>query len=97
MSLTNSQIRHLRGSGHSLKPVVIIGGSGLTEGVMQEIDLSLEHHELMKVKVNAGEREERDAMIEAICTQARCELVQRIGHIALLYRPALNPRLQLPQ
>ena len=96
MSLTNSQIRHLRGLGHSLKPVVIIGGSGLTEGVMMEIDLSLEHHELMKVKVNAGEREERDAMIEAICTQGRCELVQRIDHIALLYRAALTPHITLP-
>lgn len=97
MSLTKTQIRHLRGLGHSLKPVVIIGGSGLSDGVIGELNQSLEHHELMKVRVNAEDREERELLINQICEAACCELVQRIGHIALLYRAAERPILKLPQ
>ncbi len=97
MSLSEKQKRHLRGLGHSLKPVVIVGGGGISEGVLEELDGSLEHHELMKVRVNAVDREERDAMIAALCENSRAELVQRIGHIALLYRPARPPRLKLPK
>jgi len=97
MSLTKTQIRHLRGLGHTLKPIVIIGGGGLSDGVVGELNQSLEHHELMKVRVNAEDREERDAIIQQMCQSARCELVQRIGHIALVYRPAEEPVLQLPR
>jgi RNA-binding protein len=96
MSLTKTQIRHLRSLGHALKPVVIIGNGGLSDGVVAELNQSLEHHELMKVKVNAADREERDALIVQICSSIRCELVQRIGHIALVYRPAEKPALKLP-
>ena len=97
MPLTKTQIRHLRGLGHTLKPVVIVGGGGLSDGVLTELNQSLEHHELMKVKVNAEDREGRDLLIEQMCQSAHCELVQRIGHIALVYRPAEKPELKLPK
>jgi len=97
MSLTKTQVRHLRGLGHTLKPVVMIGGGGLSDGVIGELNQSLEHHELLKVRVSAEDREERDALIEKMCEAARCELVQRIGHIALVYRPAEEPVLKLPR
>ncbi len=97
MSLSEKQKRHLRGLGHGLKPVVIVGGGGLSEGVLEELDTSLEHHELMKVRVNAVDREDRDAMIAALCEASRAQLVQRIGHIALLYRPARPPKLKIPK
>ncbi len=97
MSLTKTQVRHLRGLGHTLKPIVMIGGSGLSDGVIGELNLSLEHHELLKVRVSAEDREERDRLIARMCEAANCELVQRIGHIALLYRPADEPVLKLPK
>lgn len=86
MSLKGSQIRFLRQQAHSLKPVVLTGQHGLTEAVINEIDVALEHHELMKVRVNAGDREEKKAMIEEICKQTNAELVQAVGHIATLFR-----------
>ncbi|MBF0218415.1 MAG: YhbY family RNA-binding protein [Gammaproteobacteria bacterium] len=95
MKLTEKQLRHLRGLGHQRKVVVIIGNSGLSETVMAEIESSLAHHELLKVRVNAEERSDRDAMISAICTALDAVLVQRVGHVALLYRPAEPPRLSL--
>ena len=96
MSLTEPQKRFLKQRAHNLKPVVIVGGAGLSEGVLNELDLTLEHHELIKVRVNAGDRDERDAMIVEMCQKSRCELVQRIGHIAIIYRPAEKPQLKLP-
>ena len=85
MSLTEKQKRELRGRGHALKPVVSIGNSGLSKAVLRELELSLEHHELMKVKIGGADRDERRQIIDRICTTFDTELVQAIGHIALLY------------
>jgi RNA-binding protein len=86
MPLSEETKRELRGRGHSLKPVVSIGNAGLSKAVQREIDLSLEHHELMKVKLGAGDRETRKALIDDICSRCGAELIQAIGHIALIYR-----------
>jgi len=97
MPLSDNQKKHLRGLGHALKPVVSTGNAGLTPAVLEEIRGALAHHELLKVRIRADEREDRDAMIEAVCRQTGAELVQRIGHVALLWRP--NPerrRVSLP-
>ncbi len=86
MSLSNKQLRALRARGHHLDPVVILGSAGLSKGVIREIDLSLNHHELMKIKVASTDRADRDKLINDICAQIGAELVQRVGHIALIYR-----------
>ena len=96
MPLTEPQKRHLRNLAHNLQPDIIIGTAGFSEGVAKELELTLEHHELIKMRVNAADREERDAMIRQICETASCELVQRIGHIAILYRAAKKPVIRLP-
>ncbi len=64
---------------------------------MREIDLSLAHHELIKVKIQAADRDQRKAMIEEICDTLNCECAQTIGHIAVLYRPADKPVITLPK
>ena len=47
MNLSTKQKQHLKGLAHSLKPVVLMGANGLTEAVLAEIELALNHHELM--------------------------------------------------
>lgn len=89
MSLTEKQKKHLRRLGHALEPVLLTGAAGITPGLLAELDATLTHHELVKVRVRAAERADRDAMIEALCDASGAELVQRIGHVALLWRP--NP------
>jgi RNA-binding protein len=89
MPLNEKQRKHLRRLGHALEPVLLTGGSGVTPGLLAELDTTLAHHELIKVKVRAADREARDAMIDALCAASGAELVQRIGHVALLWRP--NP------
>jgi RNA-binding protein len=86
MSLTEAFKRELRGRGHALKPVVNIGNAGLSKAVRREIELSLEHHELMKIKIAGTDRDARRQMIDEICATFGAELVQAIGHIALIYR-----------
>lgn len=84
--LNNRQKRHLKTLAHASRPMVIIGANGLTEAVMQEIEYTLRHHELLKVRVNAADRTERGQIITQITIQAGAELVQQIGHVVLLFR-----------
>jgi RNA-binding protein len=95
--LNPKQIHYLRAMGHNLKPVVIIGGSGLTQSVINEIDQSIEHHELIKVRVNAADRQSRAQLIQRINDAVGSQLVFSIGHIAILYRPAQKPTISLPK
>jgi len=97
MKLTESQRKHLRRLGHALKPVVMIGNAGLTDSVATEIDAALEHHELIKIRVRVGDRAQRDRVMNGVVERLLAELVQRIGNMALLYRPAEEPKLTLPQ
>ncbi len=90
MSLSEKLKSELRGRGHSLKPVVSIGNAGLSDAVLREIELSLEHHELMKIRIGGTDREQRTKIIRQICADFDAELVQAIGHIALLYREAAD-------
>ncbi|HFD81605.1 MAG TPA: ribosome assembly RNA-binding protein YhbY [Gammaproteobacteria bacterium] len=85
MTLTEQQKKRLRGLGHKLKPVILVGAGGLSDSLLEEFDRSLEHHELMKVRVNTGDRNERDAMLQALCRRSGAELVQRVGNIGLLF------------
>ena len=97
MSLSESQKKHLRRLGHELKPVVLVGERGLSASLLEELDSRLAHHELIKVRVRAGDRGERDAIIGEMCSRGRAELVQRVGNMALVYRRNDDePRILLP-
>ena len=53
MTLSPAQKRFLRGMTHHINPVVIVGDKGLTENVLEEIEIALDHHELIKVKLRS--------------------------------------------
>ena len=97
MSLTNNQIKYLRKLAHDRKVIVIVGGAGLTENVLNEIDIALNAHELVKVRINTGEREERASMIEQIQQHTQSTIIQTIGHVAVFYRQAKKPVIELPR
>ena len=90
--LTSAQIRFLRGQAHELRAMLQVGGKGVTEALVAELDLALEHHELVKVKVGGEDRDARDAMIADLAGRVGAALVQRIGHTAVLYRPSRDHR-----
>ncbi|MEM8817551.1 MAG: ribosome assembly RNA-binding protein YhbY [Pseudomonadota bacterium] len=84
--LSEHQKKHLRGLGHQLKPVVMVGDAGLSESLLAEYESTLDHHELIKVKVRIGDRAARDSLIAELCERGNAELVQRIGNTALVFR-----------
>ncbi|MCW8907200.1 MAG: ribosome assembly RNA-binding protein YhbY [Sedimenticola sp.] len=86
MPLTKKQARQLKSRVHHLNPVVIIGQNGLTDAVFKELEITLDTHELIKVRLNAGDRDERQQMIDAICQRCNADLVSTIGHVAAFYR-----------
>jgi RNA-binding protein len=97
-ALTNAQKRYLRGLAHDLKPIVLVGAKGVTPGVQAELDLALDQHELIKVRVAAGDRDERDAWIGQLLEASGAGLAGRIGHVAILYRRrAEKPFVILPK
>ncbi len=86
IELTPIQRRALRAAAHHLHPVVSIAGNGLSETVLKEIDRSLSAHELIKVKLQGIERDDRAALLDEICGQLGCAPVQHIGNILILWR-----------
>lgn len=97
MSLSQTQTRFLRGQAHQLKPVVILGQNGLTENVLTELDIALDAHELIKVRINADDRDERQELIGDISNRCDALLVQKIGHVAVFFRRNPDkPRIALP-
>lgn len=81
--------KKLKAQAHTLNPVVIVGNAGLTAGVLNEINLALDVHELIKVKIRA-ERDERKVISEQISSDIKAELVQSIGQVAVFYRKNPN-------
>lgn len=75
----------------------MIGDAGLSDSVFNEFCSAIAHHELIKVRVRAGDRKLRDDIIGELCKRASAELVTRIGNIALLYRAnPEEPKIRLP-
>lgn len=97
MSLTESQKKLLRGLGHQLKPVITVGDAGLSEALLKEFRSTIAHHELIKVRVRAGDRHSRDTLISELCSGESAHLVTRIGNVALVYRRNdESPKIPLP-
>lgn len=92
LALTVSERLALKGRAHALNPTVMIGNAGLTEAVLKEIAQTLKIHELIKIRVMA-EREQREEIMTAICTQLNAAPVQHIGKILVVYQP--NPEAHL--
>ena len=95
--LSTKQKQFLKGLAHHLSPVVMLGGNGLTEGVLAEIDNALNHHELIKVKIAGADRETKQLIIVAIVRETKSSNVQTIRHILGLYRPSEEGKIQLPR
>lgn len=96
MSLSNQQLRHLRGLTHHLQPVVMVADKGLTENVMNEIESALDHHELVKIKLKS-DRETRALWIQQIVDICKAEKVHSIGQVASFFRRnTKKPVIDLP-
>lgn len=87
MELTSKQRKILEKAAHDLQPVVIVGGAGVTEGVISMVANSLKAHELLKIKFNEY-KDEKVELTQDICSQCNATLVRIIGYVAILYKEA---------
>ena len=87
IELTSKQRKILEKAAHDLQPIVIVGGAGMTDGVVQMTENSLAAHELIKVKFNEY-KEEKHELTDELCQKCNATLVRIIGNIAILYREA---------
>ena len=95
---SNKQVKFLKSLAHGLDPVVRVGQHGLSEGVLKELEIALDHHELVKVKVAADDREAREAMLQKMRTKTGAQIVQQIGGVAVLFRQnEKKPTIDLKQ
>ena len=96
MALTGKQKNYLRSVAHNKNPIVAIGNKGLTEAVMNELDLALEQHELVKVKLPGMDKAEKKALLQQLATNSNSEEVQLIGNVGVLFRVAQESKITLP-
>jgi RNA-binding protein len=94
--LTGKQKRYLRGLGHSLKPVVLVGKAEVTEALVGETTEALSFHELIKVKVLESCMIDKREVAETLAEQCEAEVAQILGRTILLYRKAKEPKIELP-
>ena len=95
--LTTNQKKFLRGIAHNINPMIIIGANGVTESLMKELESTLEHHEILKIKMASADREDRKKITDYILEQTGALLVQSIGKICVIYRQAEDTELPLPR
>ncbi len=87
IELTSKQRKNLEKLAHDLQPVVIVGGAGVTDGVISMVDNSLAAHELIKIKFNEYKDEIRELTTE-LCEKTDATLVRIIGFTVILFREA---------
>ena len=88
--LSSKQVKYLKSQAHSLKPLVQIGKSGLSDESIQSIVKVLADHELIKIKFIAH-KEEQDQLIDPILQQTEAQFVCLIGHVLTIYRRHTEP------
>jgi putative YhbY family RNA-binding protein len=92
--LTAGEHRALKARAHALDPVVLIGDGGLTAAVLEEIDRSLNAHELIKIRVSSEDRDARADTLRRVCDELGAIAIQHIGRILVIYRQHPEPALQ---
>lgn len=99
-TLKGFEKKYLRGLAHDLKPIVLIGKEGITDGIVRATDEGLSRHELIKIKfIDFKEKEQKETLTDELAVKTGSALIGTIGHTAILYRPQTDPakqRIQLP-
>jgi RNA-binding protein len=78
--------RKLRAHGHALNPLVQIGKSGITKGVLAQVAQALYDHELIKVRIGTECPIDRFAVADELAGQPGTNVVQILGRVVLVYK-----------
>ncbi len=84
--MDKTQIKQLKALAHKLKPIVTVGQHGMKDSINDELAIAIDFHQLVKVKINVGDRDARDALVAELAKKHKTELVQKIGNVAVFYK-----------
>lgn len=89
-TLSNRELRDLKGRGQLLRPTVFIGKEGVSAAVIKSLDDALAHHELVKVKF-MDFKEQKKELAPLLAEKTASRLVMRVGNVAVLFRKKPAP------
>ena len=87
IQLSPAQRKGHRAQAHHIDPVVAIGSEGFTQAVRRELDLALNAHGLVKVRVFSDDRDARSTLFEQLADELGAAPVQHIGKLLIFWRP----------
>ncbi|MEQ1806358.1 MAG: YhbY family RNA-binding protein [Burkholderiaceae bacterium] len=87
IQLTPAERKAHRAHAHHVDPVVAIGSDGLTPAVRREIDLALNAHGLVKVRVFSDDRDARSSFFAQLADDLSAAPIQHIGKLLIFWRP----------
>ena len=94
--LNSKQVAHLKSLSHSLNPVVQIGHKGLTDSVINEIQISIKAHELIKIKLQEKDKNKRKLLLDEICKKINGQAINMIGMQIVIFKPNEPSKIDLP-
>lgn len=86
MELTKNEKKKYKSLAQNIKPKVLVGKYGLTDGTLQSIDEVLTKDELVKVKFLNNSTEIDDEIRQTLKKELDAEIVQVIGRMIVLFR-----------
>jgi len=96
LKLSGKQTRFLKGLGHHLPAVVMVGKEGMGPSVLAALEEALNAHELIKVKLQEGCLLDRKEVAATIGELTAATVVQVLGKTILLYRAGEKQKIDLP-
>ncbi len=96
-ALSKNAQKFLRGIAHDTKPVLTIADKGITENILAELEICLNQHELIKIKMRT-DRDTRQQYISQLLKESGAQLIQSIGQTLTIYRAnPKKPVFELPK
>ncbi len=92
MPLPSKLRQSLLARAHQLKAAISVPADGITDAIAAHVRAAFARSDLLKVRIHADSGAETDAAAAELCARVPCELVKRIGRVALLYRAPDAPR-----
>jgi RNA-binding protein len=78
--------------GHTLEARVVMGRLGMTDAFVAQVDEAMTKRDLLKVRIEAESGREASRLAVELAQRVEAQVVQRVGRVALLYRPLQGGR-----
>ncbi len=94
--MRGKQRSYLKGLANTLRPSLVIGKLGVNDNTLKELDDQLSANELVKIRFLDTNGLDPNEVAHDLCEELGAEFVSQLGSKAVLYRPAEEPKINLP-